>query len=273
MLDKLAIPSQHDHDMTPSSFAETASRLARFAERRAAIGAHSAGISERLGAFLEAAGPMLRYRPRPRTLVVADRTGFANAMTAIAEPLRLARDAGILADPWAMAGLKRREVANAAVLAGLWSTASGGKIATEFLSAFLERLRSRPGGAKLPDHVALGSGYLVRTEDRPTGEADRIDITIEGQSFLVGIEVKIDAGLQPDQLGRYQAAIGRRAAGGGKVATVIFLSLRHTEYPDVLNARWDDVAAAARAVASKGAMARDINRHLIERFAAHVARF
>jgi hypothetical protein len=257
--------------MTLSTFADTASGLVRFAERRAAIGAHSADLSERLAAFLDAAGPMLGYRAPRRTLVVADRAGFANAMTAIAEPLRLARDAGILADPWALAGLKRREVANAAVLAGLWSPTWGGKIATEFLSAFLERLRSRPGGKELPGFAALRGGYLVITEDRPMGDAaDRIDITIEGQNFLIGIEVKIDAGLQPDQLGRYHAAIGRRAEGGRKVATVIFLSLRHTAHPKV---QWDDVAAAARAVASKKAMARDINHHLIERFGAHVARF
>ena len=260
--------------MTLSTFADTASGIVRFAERRAAISARLPGPSERLTAFLEAAGPMLAYRAPRRVLVVADRAGFANAMTAIAEPLRLARDAGILADPWVLAGLKRREVANAAVLAGLWSPTSGGKIATEFLSAFIERLRSRPGGEALPDPAALGGGYLVRTEDRPMGEAaDRIDITIEGQDFLVGIEVKIDAGLQPDQLGRYQAAIGRRAEGRSKQATVIFLSLRDTAHPKVVNAQWDDVAAAARAVASKKAMARDINHHLIERFGAHVARF
>jgi hypothetical protein len=217
---------------------------------------------------------MLGYRKRRHAPIQTDPVRFTNAMTAIAVPLRLARDAGVLADPWMLAGLKRREVANAGVLAGLWSPTLGGKIAIDFLSAFFERLRPRAGGAALPDGVVLSTGYLVRTEDRPMGnEADRIDITIEGKNFLVGIEVKIDAGLQPDQLARYQTAICARASGQGKQATVVFLSRRQTSHAGVINARWDDVAVTGRAVASQRSAARDINHHLIERFAAHVARF
>jgi hypothetical protein len=253
---------------------EAAKGLALFAAGCAAIRSGPDGIVERLADFLTAAAPMLVNHAWRRAPVADDPAGFTNAMTAIALPLSSLREAGLLADPWALARLKRREVANAGVLAGLWSPASGGRVATEFLSAFLERLRPRPDGAALPDRFELDGGYLVRTEDRPMGDsADRIDITIEGRGFLVGIEVKIDAGLQPDQLGRYQVAIRQRAEGRGKRPAVIFLSLRHTTHPGVLNAGWDDVAAAARTVVTKRSLERDINHHLIERFAAHVARF
>jgi hypothetical protein len=256
------------------SMIDTAKGLADFAAGCAAIRARPDGRVERLAAFLKAAAPMLADRPRRRAQVSYDPAGFANAMAAISSPLSVLRDAGLIADPWAMAGLKRREVVNAGVLAGLWSPRSGGRIAIDFLTAFFERLRGQPGGDALPDRLKLNGGYFVLTEDRPMGDsADRIDITVEGEKFLVGIEVKIDAGLQPDQLGRYKTAICRRANGRGKRWAVIFLSLRRTTEPGVLNASWDDVAAAARTVVAKRPLPHDINHHLIERFAAHVARF
>jgi len=260
--------------MIPPAYDNIAGNPAPFGERPTAILARPKSGAERLAAFLAAAEPMLVRPSRQRTSVVADPAAFAKAMSAIAKPLSLARNVGVLADPWVLARLKRREVANAAVLAGLWRPASGGKIATEFLASFLDRLRSRPAGAALPDRASLAGGYLIRTEDRPMGDAaDRVDITIEGRSFLLGVEVKIDAGLQPDQLGRYQASISRRAKDRGKQAAVIFLSLRRTTHSGVVQADWNDVAAAGRAVALERKATSTVNHHLIERFAAHVARF
>jgi hypothetical protein len=194
-------------------------------------------------------------------------------MTMLAPQLNLARTEGVLLDPWALARLGRRELANAAVLAGLWSRSSGGDIAIQFLSAFFERLRPRPGGDALPGAKSLAQGYRIRTEDEPMGDlADRVDITVEGSDFLVGIEVKIDAGFQPDQLGRYIRSIGRRAGDRGKQPIVICLAPSLIEKAGVVLAGWADIAAAARSITPKRPN-RTINHHVIERFAAHVARF
>jgi hypothetical protein len=224
--------------------------------------------------FLAAARPLLagaRSELKPR---LTDHSGFAAAITALARPLSAARDAGIFIDPWAIAGVKRREIVNASVLAGLWRRTTGGIISIQFLNAFLDRLRTRSNAALLPSLDELHSGYVVRTEDTPMGDtSDRVDVTIEGISFVIGIEVKIDAGFQPYQLERYQASIARRAAPLRKNATVILLSTRPNVHTSVVQATWSDVASAARQVTRKTSPEHSVTQHLVERFGVHVSRF
>ena len=60
----------------------------------------------------------------------------------------------------------------------------------------------------LPDEAELALGYSVQTEHCLNGSgADRVDITVETQDAIVGIELKIFAGEGEAQLARYVAAI------------------------------------------------------------------
>ena len=168
-------------------------------------------------------------------------------------------------NPWALAGLKRVEVRNAATLAGLWRSSIVG---TAFLDAFLRRINVKE---RLPERTVLEQGYGVRIEDCPLGLAsDRVDITIEGRRFLVGIEVKIGAGLGPRQLERYVETI-RTRAGRDRRWAVVMLAPRPDTRPDVVPARWHDVAAAAEQIAEQ--FPADHHAWLVSQFGAHVGTF
>lgn len=201
-----------------------------------------------------------------------DWTAFASVLTEIGGHLRAARSEGSTIDPWAIAGIGRKEVQNAAVLARLWTQAIGGDIAVDFLDAYLRRIEERSGVA-LPSRAQLDAGYHVDVENCPLGAAsERVDITVECAGFMIGIEVKIDSGLGPAQLERYTHAIATRARLAGKVPVVLFLAPYPVDAPAVVPTTWSDVAAAGRSL-SPPRSERSFNIQLIERFAAHVARF
>lgn len=208
-------------------------------------------------------------------------TEIEAAIEALAGPLEDSRNRGALVNPWAAAGLKRAEVRNAAVLATLWTPNSGGAAAKAFLNAFLRRLQLSPA-ATLPTRDQLQAGYIVRTEHCPLGAAsERVDITIEGETFLLGIEVKIGAREGPRQLERYVNALNERATARRKQASIVFLApfapseqvAPQAWLTQVTPATWGDVAAAARTVVPKRRCDRNFNHQLIDSFASHVAPF
>lgn len=254
--------------------ASIADRLARFVDEWR-VRTRTPSLSERLRRFLAEAEPLLRARARPpiRPSKLLDSSALAKTLADLHQPLQQARSAGASVNPWAAAGLKRNEVRNAAALATLWSPASGGDTAVAFLAAWFDRLRPQDGS--LPDRAALDRGYVIRTEHCPIDAAsERVDLTVEGEGFLIGVEIKIGAGLQPKQLERYQGSIGRRADSRGARSAVVFLSpFAPPVVAGVTWSRWTDVAAAARASLPRGGDQRHFNHRLIEQFAAHVARF
>jgi hypothetical protein len=172
---------------------------------------------------------------------------------------------------WRLAGLKRAEVRNAAVLAALWSPASLGDRAVTFLDNFLQRLRPQDG---LPSSGELARRYVVRTEHCATGAAtERVDITVEGENFVLAIEVKIDAGEGPDQLIRYRQSVDEWSRARNKRGGLILLAPFRSAVAGIVNADWNDVASAANATLPSKRLSFTHADRLLDDFARHVVAF
>lgn len=191
------------------------------------------------------------------------------AFRALKPPLAAAKEKGGLINPWALAGLGRDEVRNAAALAGLWMSEFGGETSKRFLANYLS--------AAMPDldwADELDPGYRVGTEICPMGDAaDRVDVVIEAARYLIGIEVKIDAGLGREQLERYSASIRRRADLQGLSARIALLAPFPSPRPDVSSSSWADVARSAREAAQNGSGERTFVEQLMAAFGDHVRTF
>ena len=265
-------------DAAPEGLAETEPQFSQLTNRLQSFlrewrtGIQEDSLTERVRRFVARAGPMLHRRAEhpvasSKPVDVAD---LRQTLATLHVSLCRVRSLGVPINPWIAAGLKRSEMRNAAALSALWSPASGGDVAKDFLGEWLERLR--PQDHSLPDRATLARGYVIRTEHCPTGAAsERVDLTIEGADFLIGIEVKIGAGLQHKQLERYKASIAKRAAQRCICWSVIFLSPYHPLITGVSWSRWRDIAAAGLASLPLGS-ARSFNHRLVEQFAAHAAR-
>lgn len=191
------------------------------------------------------------------------------ALQALKGPLAEAKARGGLINPWALASLNRDEVRNAATLAGLWMPEFGGAASQEFAASYLSTAIPQ-----IDWSIELGDGYRVATEVCPLGEgADRVDLVIETLRHLIGIEVKIRAGLGPDQLERYSLAIRRRADLQHLKPWVVLLAPFRTSLPAIASTSWHDIARAARAVAGEKASERSFVQHLIASFGEHVQDF
>lgn len=192
-----------------------------------------------------------------------------SAFQALKRPLAEAKAQGGLINPWALASLNRDEVRNAATLAGLWMPEFGGAASIRFAASYLT--------SAIPQidwSIELGFGYRVATEVCPLGEgADRVDLVIETQRQLIGIEVKIGAGLGADQLERYSLAIRRRADLQDLTPWVVLLAPFRTSLPAIASTSWRDIARAARAVGGEKANDRSFVQHLIASFGEHVQDF
>lgn len=257
--------------------------------------ASAADLPTRLSELFARLRPLLAGEPdggRPpppgSAPTFVDEARLRRVFEQLAGPLEQARRDGSLADVWDIAGLGRNEVRTAAALAALWNPRLCGTVAIEFLAAFLARLAHHDN---LPTRAELETGYTIRTEDRPLGRADeRVDIVIEGRSFLLGIELKIDAGEGEQQLSAYRNALQARARLRFQRPTLIYLSRRAPLDPLIDRASWSDVAGAADEVALRHAAWSDIAlagrsivprnitprafvHQLIAQFGTHVASF
>lgn len=252
-------------------------RLQQFLSDKSRISAHPQSLVERLSSFLQVLRPMIRPEVQAAETTVSEagawlnRERLAAAIAALAPKLAETRQHGGEINVWQVAGLKRAEVRNAAVLAALWSPAGIGDRAASFLSGFLRRLRHPEA---LPSREELARGYVVRTEHCATGAAtERVDITIEGESFVLAIEVKIGAGEGKEQLARYRESVEDWARNRCKRGAVILLAPFQTKVPGIIHADWRDVVSAARAsLPAKPALFTHADR-LIADFARHAAAF
>lgn len=176
-------------------------------------------------------------------------------------------------NPWIMAGLGRYEVRNCAVLAQLWDRRIVGTYGLNFLAAFVDQIRE--ADSALPTRAELEGNYVVRTEHCPNGmQSDRVDITVEGANFLIGIEAKIDADVRDNQLEDYCAVMKARAAGlniDPRRSWVIFLTTDGRSAPGVISASWRDIAAAARQCQRDMGTNYRTQNWLAQRFADHLA--
>ncbi|QYC11511.1 PD-(D/E)XK nuclease family protein [Brevundimonas nasdae] len=104
-------------------------------------------------------------------------------------------------------------------------------------------------------------------------QADRVDISLEGDDFVLFIEVKVDANLQPDQLGRYAEAARRSASLRSKLRhAVIYLAPSLTLLPDTCV--WIDWRRTAGALmAASDAVPNAYDRQSAIQFAEYITRF
>lgn len=200
-----------------------------------------------------------------------------DALIAALQPaIASARAGGTLQNVWSMAGLKRDEVRNSAVLAALFNPVVSGQRGVAFLNMFLDLLR-RPDRPGLPQQEDLARGYTVQTEACPLGAADdRVDLSIEGPDFLLLIEVKIGAGEGLEQLSRYDRVLRRKAETLGKRAALIYLSPTPAlaPPPGSIYASWRSVVRAANAVVrAHAATNQTFQDQLLRQFAHHARQF
>ncbi len=205
-----------------------------------------------------------------------DAGALSRTLEALRPSLAHARRSGALTNVWTTAGLKRDEVRNAAVLASLFNLLDAGDRAIPFLRAFLSEVEGADH-SRLPTLTELERGYSVQTEACPLGAIDdRVDLSIEGATFLLLIEVKIDAAEGPAQLCRYDETLRRKAQALGKRPALIYLSPKPAREPppDAFYADWSAVRRAARRASMARPQAqRTFQDHLLAQFAEHVRNF
>lgn len=191
------------------------------------------------------------------------------AFRALKQPLAAAKKMGGLINPWALASLGHDEVRNAAALAGLWMSEFGGETSRNFLGNYLSKAIAGVDWAN-----ELERGYRIETEVCPLGDAaDRVDLIIETMRYLIGVEVKIRAGLGRQQLERYTASLVRRAKLQKLSPQVVLLAPFQTKLPEVASTTWFDVARAAHAVSYSRRADRSFVQQLIDSYAAHIRNF
>lgn len=172
---------------------------------------------------------------------------------------------------WTVAGLKRSELRNAAALAWLLDPRGTHGLDDAVLRALLGRVQRAP--AWLAAHKDFRAVTVV-TEENPVGSAEnRVDISITGTTFLIFVEVKIDAQEGYRQLERYQTEAENKALSlGVRDALVIYMTLDGRPPKggdDVATLSWRDVEQAVAAVA-RALPGADTRRATLDQFIAHV---
>lgn len=179
-------------------------------------------------------------------------------------------------NPWQMARIGRYEVRNSAVLGQLFDSTVSPVAGPRFLANYFDCVRTaNEGCSMLPILTDLASGYRIGIENCPTGSrSERVDLTVEGRDFVIGIEIKIDAGEGPEQLERYKQVIRQRAeARQCSLNSVIYLSPRPTATLDVLQSSWRHISRAADKTSREVAASNSRAAWLLACFAAHVRNF
>lgn len=177
------------------------------------------------------------------------------------------RTIGDAGDIWSVIGLERNEVRTARVLTWLLDPrGSHGALAAYFESLWRH----------IPDQLRpfeLGTVLRATRETVPIGDGEnRVDIEVEGDDFIVFIEVKIDAADRPDQLSRYASVAKTKASVRGKPNfAVLFLTPgRLPCLPEhCVHITWLDVARAIKQ-AKKANTAANVGAHLALSFADHI---
>jgi len=122
---------------------------------------------------------------------------------------------------WKVAQVAEDELRNSAILAWLLDHNGSHGQGKLFLAKFLKLLKLN--GDPIFQNISLDKPYWTRIESLPLGDKEsRIDIEIEGEQFLLFIEVKINAPETNDQLGRYINLAKKKT--GNRPWAVVFLT-------------------------------------------------
>lgn len=214
--------------------------------------------------------------PKMHVLRTVDIDRARAMFDALARQVPLHRKEHNLLDIWAVTGLRRNEVRNAAVLAWLLNPRGSHGQGLTFLRAVLQLM-----AAAVPNGLELGTlkDVLVQTEQRPLGsDRDRVDIAVQAEGVLIFIEVKIDAPEGEQQVDRYREAAKHKAevlcnSSGKPCRTIIAYlapSRKFSPESDLLSITWTDVA---KALISASTEVSPIVRMLVRSFANHARKF
>jgi hypothetical protein len=219
----------------------------------------------RLAAFLAQAGILLQ--PRAFVSQIRDPDEFRRVLKKLKDPLHEAKAQGAFLQVWAIAGLRRNERRNAAVLAWLLNPRGSHGCGASFLSALFQKAAQR-----MPNWPSIGPDLgltTVETEEAPIGsERDRVDIALDGPDFVLFIEVKIDALEGAEQLLRYvESARAKATAQRKNHALIIYLAPHKPVNPpsEIAVINWRDVASAlseTRNTGFGGVLARQYVNHI-----------
>ena len=236
-------------------------------------------LADRVSRLLDGVSPLLRTRlsdaPPPRPALSPG--SARRLLEGLRPPLSRARSSGSLIDIWSVAGLRRKELPNAAVLAWLIDPRGSHGQGDLCLTALVDLLRRKSVGDLA--NLDLGSAR-VQPEERPLGsDRDRVDIVVETPGLLIFIEVKIDAAEGQAQLSRYVESATRVAAVQAlmtgeavKRTLTVFLSPRPPSeiVPDVVHITWRELAATLTLLAAR---IEGFPGLLIRSFATHTRSF
>lgn len=174
---------------------------------------------------------------------------------------------------WRVAGLKRDEIRNAAVLGWVLDARQGHGYGSRVLSALLSRLRRRQKGS-FPVPAAVDGPYSVARECYSFGDMlNRVDLMIDTQDSVIVIEVKISAAERPNQIRDYLRVACHRAINLGKANNcVIYLTPGGISAgvidPHLILCGWKDVAHAIHSVIERDERA-SFNGRTLSQLAAH----
>ena len=200
----------------------------------------------------------------------------ASALSALFEAYQAPSQAlalsGVLSDPWAAAGLRRDEVRNASTLSWFLDP-RGHPNGRALLDALLRLVGKRV--TDIPEQAAWSC--TVSVETCPDGDRrSRVDIQIDDPRFFIIIEVKTDAGEQPEQVARY-CELASKLTSGARPFAIIFLTVDGREpstaghWADrVLPVSWQHLANVMRSVARQ---AQPIPQFLATSYASHISGF
>ncbi|ACR68666.1 PD-(D/E)XK nuclease family protein [Edwardsiella ictaluri] len=177
-------------------------------------------------------------------------------------------------DPWAVAGVARKEVPTTAVLAWLLNPQGSHGFGGIMLSALMSHL-SRQSAGRIP--ASYGRYCHTSVEDCPTGDSrNRVDLVLDSERCYLLVEVKISAPEQEEQLQRYAQEASARA--GSRAWAVLFLTpggcAGHSQGGDdtaYLNLSWRQLSSLLVPVldAYQGTAAhKSPQRHMAEQSAA-----
>jgi hypothetical protein len=194
-------------------------------------------------------------------------------MEQLGQGLRHSWESGLFMNVWSIAGVGRSELQNASVAAWLLDATQSHGRGPAFFTGLIDILKEGHPGP-FPVDTSLSSTYCVRTEHHPLGDRNnRVDIVVEGNEFVVFIEVKIDAAEGERQIERYlELARAKASLQRGRTYCVIFLSPYSYEPsdPNVVAATWSDLAKAIEREIGRPSRFGD---HILWQFARHIRSF
>lgn len=138
-------------------------------------------------------------RERNRTKIEINTAELTQFFNQLSEPLKLVQHPALSFDPWEVVGLERKEVHNTAILAWLLDPEGTHGFGRLPLQTLLQTIRHNRNDIPEDYHRYC----RVQVEANSDDSANRVDIEIDADNFLLFIEVKIDAGEQSEQIARY----------------------------------------------------------------------